>query len=169
MNEKPKCILCEKDVRVSKVSGKSASFVECNTCGNYEFDHFFEKAYVYMPREKRAMLSAYSRNRFERGEKPPELGDDDLLKDIITEYENKTLDEKLKNLILYIRKKSHQFGDSVLLEAKKDYPIMYSLSSEGFTEILNIAIAKKLIESTESGFKLTEEGWKMSTELMKSS
>jgi hypothetical protein len=85
---------------------------------------------------------------------------------IITKYANKNLAEKLENLIWYIRKKSPQFGDSVLLEAEKDYPITYSLSLEGFTEILNNAIEQGLIESTESGFKLTEKGWIIGTELM---
>jgi len=86
--------------------------------------------------------------------------------DIITGYANKNLAEKLENLIWYIRKKSPQFGDSVLLEAEKDYSIAYSLSPEGFTEILNNAIEQGLIESTESGFKLTERGWTIGTELM---
>ena len=86
--------------------------------------------------------------------------------DIITEYANKNLGEKLENLIWYIRKKSPQLGDSVLLEAEKDYSITYSLSLEGFTEILNNAIEQGLIESTESGFKLTEKGWTIGTELM---
>ena len=91
-----------------------------------------------------------------------------LLSWIITDYENKALDDKVKNLILYIRKKSPQYGDNVLLEAEKDYPITYSLGPEGFTEILNNAIEQGLIESTESGFKLTERGWTIGTELMES-
>jgi len=67
---------------------------------------------------------------------------------------------------LYIRKRSPQYGDSVLLEGEKDYPITYSLGPEGFTEILNNAIEQSLIKSIESGFELTEQGWKLGTELL---
>jgi len=114
------------------------------------------------------MLSAYTRERFELGEEPPELGDPKNLEEIIAEYKNKTAGEKLKNLVWYIRKKSPQFGDSVSLDAEKDYPITYSLSLEGFTEILRNPIGRQLIEPTESGLKLTEEGWTLGTELMES-
>ena len=168
MNEKTICIICEKDAEKSGVQGKDGYLAECATCGKYFLasPELFEGSYTGMPREKRAMLSAYTRERFERGEEPPELGDPDVLEEIIAKYENKTAGEKLKNLILYIRKKSPQFDDSILLEAEKDYPITYSLSPEGFTEILNNPIGQKLIEPTESGFKLTEEGWTLGTELM---
>jgi len=168
MSEISTCILCEKDAEKSGVQGKDGYLAECAICGKYFLGspELFEGSYTGMPREKRAMLSAHTRNLYERGEEPPELGDPDLLKDIITEYENKTAGDKLKNLILYIREKSPQFDDSVLLEAEKDYPITYSLSPEGFTEILNNPMGRKLIEPTESGFKLTEEGWKLGTELM---
>jgi len=171
MSEELKCILCEKNARGSDVQGKSASFVECNTCGNYEFERFFEKAYIYMPKEKRAMLSAYSRNRFEHEEEPPELRDPKNLEEIIAVCESKALDEKLKNLIWYIRKKSHQFGDSVSWNAEKDYPITYSLSPQEFTKIRDLAIEKGLLlwKARGVGLELTEEGWKMGIELMKSS
>jgi len=170
MNEKTICILCEKNAEKSGVQGKDGYLAECATCGKYFLGspELFEGSYTGMPREKRAMLSAYTRERFEHGGEPPVLGYPDVLKGIITEYENKTAGEKLKNLVWYIRKKSPQFDDSVLLEAEKDYPITYSLSPEGFTEILNNPIGQKLIESTESGLKLTEEGWTLGTELMES-
>ena len=168
MSEISTCILCEKDAEKSGVQGKDGYLAECAICGKYFLGspELFEGSYTGMPREKRAMLSAHTRNLFERGEEPPEFGDPDALEGIITEYENKTAGDKLKNLILYIREKSPQFDDSILLEAEKDYPITYSLSPEGFTDILNNPIGQKLIEPTESGFKLTEEGWKLGTELM---
>ncbi len=168
MNEKTICIICEKDAEKSGVQGKDGYLAECATCGKYFLasPELFEGSYTGMPREKKAMISAYARERFELGEEPPVLGYPD--EDIITEYENKTAGDKLKNLVWYIRKKSPQFGDSVSLDAEKDYPITYSLSPQGFTEILNNPIGQKLIEPTESGFKLTEEGWTLGTELMES-
>ena len=168
MSQDERCNLCEKSARISFITVDKYE-VNCETCGRYIFlNGLNEVKYNKIPREKRAMLSAYTRERFEHGGEPPVLGYPDVLKGIITEYENKTSGEKLKNLVWYIRKKSPQFDDSVLLEAEKDYPITYSLSPEGFTEILNNPIGQKLIESTESGLKLTEEGWTLGTELMES-
>lgn len=173
MSEEFKCILCEKNAQRSGVQGKDEYLAECTTCGKYFLGspEIFEGSYTSMPREKRAMVSAYTRELFERGEEPPELGDSDALKEIIAKYENKTLDEKLENLIWYIRKKSSQFGDSVSWDAQKDYPITYSLSPEGFTKIRDLAIEKDLLDlpARGTGLKLKEDGWKMGTELMKSS
>ena len=168
MSTEQRCILCEKDAEKSGVQGKDGYLAECATCGKYFLGspELFEGSYTGMPREKRAMLSAYTRERFELGEEPPEFGDADALEGIIAEYENKSDNEKLKNLIWYIRKESTQFGDSAPLDAEKDYPITYSLSSEGFTGILNNAIGQRLVDPIESDFKLTEQGWRRGTELM---
>jgi len=170
MNEKSTCIFCEKDAEKSGVQGKDGYLAECATCGKYFLGspELFEGSYTGMPREKRAMISAYTRERFERGENPPEFGDSNALKEIITEYENKTLDEKLENLIWYIRKKSPQFGDSVSWDARKDYPITYSLSPEGFTKIRDLAMKKDLLDwpARGAGLKLKEEGWTLGKKLM---
>ncbi len=170
MSEKFTCILCEKDAEKSGVQGKDGYLAECPTCGKYFLGspEMFEGSYTGMPREKRTMISAYTRERFERGEEPPEFGDSDALKEIITEYENKTLDEKLENLIWYIRKKSPQFGDSVSWDARKDYPITYSLSPEGFTKIRDLAMKKDLLDwpARGAGLKLKEEGWTLGKKLM---
>jgi hypothetical protein len=69
---------------------------------------------------------------------------------------------------MYIRRKSPQYGYNVLLEAEKDYPITYSLDPEGFRDILNKAIEQRLIKYIESGFELTDQGWKLGTELLES-
>ena len=166
MSQEEKCYLCEKSARISCITVDKYE-VNCETCGRYIFlNGINEVEYNKMPRENRAMLSAYTRERFELGVEPPELADPKNLEGIIVDYKNMTAGEKLKNLVWYIRKKSPQFGDSVSLDAEKDYPITYSLSLEGFTEIFNNPIGQKLIEPTESGFKLTEEGWTLGTELM---
>ncbi len=74
MSEKSTCILCEKDAEKSGVQGKDGYLGECATCGKYFLGspELFEGSYIGMPREKRAMLSAYTRGRFERGEEPPD-------------------------------------------------------------------------------------------------
>jgi len=173
MSKEGRCYLCEKNANVSSATNerKDANRVECETCKIYYLDApiMFRKEYEEMPREKRAMLSSYTRERFEHREKPPELGDPDALKEIIASYENKTLDEKLENLIWYIRKNSPQFGGSVSWDAEKDYPITYSLSPQGFTKMRDLAIKKGLLDwpARGTGLKLTEEGWKLGTELVK--
>ncbi len=169
MSSKERCILCERNSNVESVSGRDAIFVRCETCGKYQLGEPSESVRYYreeVQREKKAMLSAYTRERFEQGGEPPMLGYPHALEGIIAEYENKSDNEKLENLIWYIKKESSQFGDSVPLDAVKDYPITYSLSHEGFTEVLNNAIEQNLVEPIESDFKLTEQGWRRGTELM---
>lgn len=170
MNEKSKCILCEKDMEKSGISGRDGYLAECDTCGKYFLGspEIFEGSYTHMPREKRRMISSYTRDLFECGEELPTLEDTDNLKDIITECENKTLDEKLENLIWYLRKKSDEYGDSVHWKIERDYPITYSLSPQGFEKIVHLARDKDLlvIESRDS-LRLTEEGWKLGSKVMK--
>jgi hypothetical protein len=168
MNEQAICILCEKNAEKAHIPGRHGYFIKCDICGEYFLasPEIFESSYTAMPREKRTMISSYTRDCFEHSKEPPQLEDSGYLKGIITEYENKTLDDKLKNLILYVRKKSAQSGDRVFLEAEKDYPITYSQGLAGFTEILNNAIEQRLIKPIESGFELTDQGWKLSTELL---
>ncbi len=170
MNEQAICILCEKNAEKAHIPDKVGYFIKCDTCGEYFLasPEIFESSYTEMPREQRAMISAYTRDCFVHRKEPPQLEDAGYLKGIITEYENKTLDDRIKNLIFYIRTKSHQYGYNVLLEAEKDYPITYSPGPEGFGEILNSAIEQRLIKSIESGFELTEQGWKLGTELLES-
>ena len=169
MSEKSTCILCEKDAIVSGESGKDVNFVKCETCGKYYLGeptelvkHYREK----VPREKKAMISAYVRELFERGAEPPLLGYPH--EEIIAEYENKTLDEKLENLVWYIRKMFSQFGDSVSWDAVKDYPITYSLSAKGCTEVRDVAIKRGLLywPAISTVLKLKEEGWTLGTKLM---
>jgi len=170
MSEKSKCILCEKDIEKEGVQGRNGYSAECPICGKYFLasPEIFEGSYIQMPREKRKMISAYTRELFECREEMPVLEDPNNLEEIITEYENKSPDKKLENLIWYIRKKSSQFEDNVPLNGEKDYPITYSLSPQEFNEILNNSIEQKLVEPTESGYKLTEKGWKLGTRFLES-
>lgn len=165
------CVLCEQESERSHEQGKDGYAVECDTCGKCFLGspEIFEKGYIHMPRERRAMIFAYTRELFELGRERPEFGDDELLNDIIEDYEKKTSDQKLENLIFYIRKKTKQFGDDVPANAKRDYPITYSLSEEEFSAILRLAKERGLLTEGAKGLavKLTEVGWRMSTKIMK--
>lgn len=172
MTEKSKCILCEKDAERSFPQGKDGYLAECAVCGKYFLasPELFEGSYTSMPREKRRMLSAHIRNLFELGEEPPELESKGLWEGIITEYENKTLNEKLENLIWYLRKESKEFGDEVPFDQEKDYPVTFSLSSEGLMKIVQLAMDKGLLDrpSKDPDLILREDGWNLGTELLKS-
>jgi hypothetical protein len=127
MSREQKCYFCEKSASVSSAvnENKDDNRVKCETGGIYYLGSstLFEKDYKEMPREKRTMLSAYTRQCFELGEEPPELGDTDLLKNIIAEYENKTLDDEVENLILYLRERSSQYGELASWDAEKDFKL----------------------------------------------
>jgi hypothetical protein len=168
-----KCILCEQECERHHPQGMDGYEVECQTCGRYFLasPEIFEAAYIKMPREKRSMISAYTRELFEQGKERPELGDDDLLASVIEEYENKTDDQRLENLILFLRKRSKEFGVAVDINEARDYPITYSLSKDGFSAILKVAKDRGLLEEGTAGLggRLTEEGWKMGTRVMKAS
>lgn len=177
MSEKSICILCEKEAEKSGISGRDGYLIECETCGKYFLGspEIFEGSYKSMPREKRALISAFTRGFPRHEEKFLELGDEVIShpagyspssiswNKIIEEYESKSEDEKLENLISYIKNESKQFGDRVLLDGEKDYPITYSLSSQEFTTIRDIAIKRDILTraSSGAGFELTEKGWKM--------
>jgi len=167
MNEE--CILCSRIAEVSKVPGWGEYSVECATCGNYTYDDFFKTAYTSIEKDKRAMISAYTRECFELGMEPPKLGNPDHLKEKIEEYKNKTIEEKLDNLILYLKKKSSYLGDCVAWDEKKDYPITYSPYPQEFTKIRNLAKERNLLywKSRDSGLELSGEAWELAEKLEK--
>lgn len=115
---KERCILCGKIAEISRILGKDESSVKCDTCGIYIHDNFFRDSYLKLPEYERAMISAYTRECYERREETPKLADPDHSKEIIVNYKNKTLDEKLDNLILYL-KKSPDIFEIVSLGMKK--------------------------------------------------
>ena len=119
MSQENICYLCEGNATIRSAGSeeKDANFVECKICRNYYLASppIYEVEYrEKLPSEKKAMLSAYTREQYELGKEPPELGDPDTLMDIITHHENKTLDEKLDNLIWYLRKNSKEYGLSLI-------------------------------------------------------
>jgi len=167
---KEECILCGRIAEVNRPDvGKGEYSVECDTCKNYSYDNLFKSAYVSMEEDKRAMLSAYTRECFELGVEPPKLGDPDHLQDQIEKYKNKTIEEKLDNLILYLKKKSSYLGDSVAWDEKKDYPITYSPNPKEFTKIRYLAKERNLLycRSRDSGLELSGDGWEMAKKIEK--
>ncbi|MBN2433628.1 MAG: nucleotide-binding protein [Spirochaetes bacterium] len=158
---KNKCILCGEVAETTKIEQKSEYSVKCRTCGEYIYDHFFENSYLNMPKEERAMISAFTREFSELGMEPPKLDNPDYLEVNIKKYKNKTIEEKLNNLILYLKKKSSYLGDNIDWDEKKDYPITYSPNPQEFSKIRDLAKSRNLIywRSADSGLELTGDGW----------
>lgn len=165
------CILCGRIAEVSKSQGKAEYSITCNTCRIYIYDHFFKGAYLSMREDERAMISAYTRECFELGNEPPKLEDPDNLKGIIAEYKSKTIEEKLNNLLFYVRIKSKFVGDSVPWAEEKDYPITYSPYPQESSKIRDLAINRNLLywKSRDSGLELSGDGWEETEKLQKES
>jgi len=168
---KEACILCGRIAEASKSQGKAEYSITCNTCGIYIYDHFFKGAYLSMREDERAMISAYARECFELGNEPPKLKDSDNLKGIIAEYKSKIIEEKLNNLLFYVRKRSKFLGDSVPWAEEKDYPITYSPYPQESSKIRDLAINRNLLywKSRDSGLELSGDGWEETEKLQKES
>jgi len=124
-----------------------------------------------MGERKRAMLSAYTRECFEREKDPPILENPDFLNEKIEEYENKTIEEKLNNLLLYLKTISRYLGDSVPWAAEKDYPITYSPNPQEFNKIRELAGRRDLLywKARGADLELSGDGWEMAERLEKES
>lgn len=169
---KDECILCGRITKVVRPDTSKAEYsVECSACGTYTYDHFFKKAYTSLDKEKRAMVSSYTRECFELGKELPKLSDPDHIEDKIEKYKNKTLEEKLNNLLLYLKKKSRYLGDSVSWGEKTDYPITYSPNPQEFIKIRDHAIKRNLLfwKSRGAGLELSGDGWEEAEKLEKES
>lgn len=119
----------------------------------------------------RAMISAYTRECLELGKETPELGDPDNLKDIIEEYENKFLDDRLDNLIRYLGKNSKYYIVNIPVVPEKDYPITYSSDPQEFKELFDFGFKENLWSKGAKGtdLRFESEGWRRFENLMKKS
>lgn len=139
-------------------------YIECPICGRYEIDYLSELGFTRLPSEEKAMISAFTRELSEYNSLPPELhtlDDEGQIEKIISRYKKKTIMEKLDNLILYLGKKSHYFGQPLKIHGEIEYPITYSKDREEFNNIFNQAMEAGLIELPKTGgnAKLTLKGW----------
>jgi len=164
-----KCILCGREVELKKISGKVEYFVSCMACGKYIYDHFFKNSYLAMSQEEKAMLTAYSREKAEIQDDTLMLADPNIFVDVIKKYRNKSLSEKLENLILYLKRKSKQFGDYVSWDSNIDYPITFSPNAEEASEIVELAFKEGFREKGARGvgLRLTMKGWNKGEEIQK--
>jgi len=166
MSPKQLCILCNHPAKeFQRESNSEIYYLECNICGKYKSTQFEdETSLIRLDPKKKAMISAYTRELYEYDALTPELhilGDEGQMERIIERYEKKTVIEKLNNLILYIGRKSHYFGESLHIHGENDYPITYSFDEKEFENIKKQAFDAGFFSLPTSGgnVKLTWSGW----------
>ena len=176
MCQRNSCILCSRDAEFEHIQETTKYRVKCNVCGIYKIADIEISSIKDMRPEDRAMISAYTRELFEREGKEPDL--DELKSNyqidiIVKRYKGKNSKDKLYNLIWYISKKSKYFGFSVRVLAEKDYPITFSPNRREFEEILEAAKKEGLIKDVPldsqggGNISLTWRGWRLAEELRK--
>jgi len=176
MCQKNSCILCSREAEFEQIQGTTEYIIKCDVCGKYRIATIEMCSIKEMPQEDQAMISAYTRELFEREGKEPDL--DELKSNyqidiIVKRYKGKNSKDKLYNLIWYISKKSKYFGFSVRVLAEKDYPITFSPNRREFEEILEAAKKEGLIKDVPldsqggGNISLTWRGWRLAEELRK--
>jgi len=144
--------------------------VECKICGRYESTDFDDLAFKLFSKEKKAMISAYTRELFEYKSPKPVLHtlSENQIENIIERYQKKTIHEKLDRLIQYAEKKSSYFGENIKssIDSSKDYPVTYSKNIWEFKNIFNQARKVGLLQSeSRDHLALTWAGWQRAEEI----
>lgn len=168
-----KCVLCGNDLlSIVDVSGTASYKAECRICGWYKCEDLGDEDLRRRRPDEKVMLSAYTRNLTEDVFPMPNLAEmsDEEMERIITNFEKKTLPEKLNNLILYLGNKSEYFEFPFKLVRQFDYPLTFSKNAEEFQSLWNHAKRTELIfEPQIPGHNyntaLTWKGWDKYEEL----
>ncbi|MBW1824906.1 MAG: hypothetical protein JRI87_10135 [Deltaproteobacteria bacterium] len=165
MSPETPCILCNSTVSRSQVGQTSALYMaECEVCGKYISDDFNDNGFGQKSDLDRAMISAYTRELHELQSPIPELHNLDFenqIEVIIQRYKNKSIIEKLNNLVLYVGHNSDYFGKPLIFHEEKDYPITYSGNKTECDNIKNQVFEAGYVKNPRSGgnVSLTWEGW----------
>lgn len=165
MSPEPICIFCSQRAKnFRRIKPPDGYYLECEICGRYESDDLDDEEFKRLSKEDKAMISAFTRELSEYDASAPEinaLDEEGQLEKVIERYKKKTIMDKLDNLILYIGRKSHYFGQPLKIHGEIEYPITYSIDKEEFDNIFNQAMGVGLLELPTSGgnAKLTWKGW----------
>jgi nucleoside 2-deoxyribosyltransferase len=124
----------------------------------------------------RAMLSAYTRELYEHDSPIPDLAALDTegqIERIIEKFKKKTVFEKLDNLILYLGKKSHFFGEPLFTDKLTDFPLTYSNNDREFEKMFQYAISVRYIshpgpQGGGGNTVLEMKGWERAEKLLES-
>ncbi|MCX6575164.1 MAG: hypothetical protein NTV82_02095 [Candidatus Aminicenantes bacterium] len=147
MSPSQNCILCNHEaVGILRQPSSDTYQIECKVCGKYKSTDLHDPGFRQLSEAERTMLSAYTRELYEYNEPIPELhvlDDQNQIKNIIERYKKKSVVEKLDNLILYVGKKSHYFGEALSIHGEDDYPITFSINKNEFDKIKEQAFKSK--------------------------
>lgn len=110
------------------------------------------------------MISAYTRELYELNSPVPELhtlNSENQIEIIIARFKNKTVIDKLNNLVLYMGRKSDYFGKPLRFHEETDYPITYSSNKVESDNIKNQAFEAGYFKlpTTGGNVMLTWKGW----------
>jgi hypothetical protein len=172
------CILCGNEVKdYHRIAGTERYQAECDICGKYISSSFGNLGLNALPAEDKAMLTAYTRELFENNAPEPELdilAEQNQLNIIIQSYKQKSINDKVENLIRFFAKKTNYFGKEVIIDFFKDYPITYSNKLNEIENIFFLCVDLNLIKNVpglsdnKQPASLTLQGWLKSEEIKES-
>lgn len=143
----PICSAPEADVSGMQPHGDEDFYeVRCRLCGEYRITHRAAKFSITEYKEKAYILSGVVRNRFARGER---LLISDANLSILFEEAMLPVDpvEAIDLLLIYLSTKTKWPGEAIQLNAREDYPILYSKNDNEFLYYARTAQSLDLIET----------------------
>ncbi|MFI5399300.1 MAG: hypothetical protein ACHQ9S_27540 [Candidatus Binatia bacterium] len=136
--------------------------VSCARCGRYRITL---SAYEDVDnnkqfREASYLISGVTRNAAERGA-PLLIRTDNLHQLLASALRPSTVGEAADRLLEWIASKSSKFGESVPVDGRTDYPIIYGKDNEEFVYILDHLKQRDFVRQTPTGsaFRITPAGY----------
>lgn len=168
MGESKLCLLCglASGFEAASRASKPVDIYKCNTCGSYEIHGFSQHINTLLGNtEHKHALSAISKSFFEIYDK-----------NVVFTYENisefvqtgsfpgiiipRTIEDKCRQILLYIQKKSQHPGADVSLKNHVHFLIAFAKNYTEFGYYLNHLQGLGLIQrSSGDNYQLTPKGW----------
>jgi diguanylate cyclase (GGDEF)-like protein len=154
------CPLCDggasaKSLHDNSGALRSASQVDCRTCGRFDITEEQAVDSRALPSDRRALLSALTRNATERGE-TLELDTatvDRLLK--TTSWPSLTAREDM--LLKYVADHAEGLGYPVWLSHQKDYPLFFLRSEDEFSFLVTSLASSGMMRITKTSSLIAHE------------
>jgi hypothetical protein len=162
------CPICKYSQIAKNREGAGYSIV-CGRCGKYIVSDTFISGHDQKRlNEISYLLSGFSRELFETGEKEPTFlttNIEDYLKNHLMP-EKDSVEDKAEKLLQRIKEKSTYYGERVAIDYGKDYSLAYAQNENEFSALLNFVqdsgLTKNDLYTGMSFITLTAEGWNLS-------
>jgi len=161
METKQICYLCGLPSDSLPHRERAERGVSCNRCGDYYIDALLVEGGGPTDKERKVILSGYTRWQKELSNPIPEINVENIEK-IIEENKKHSDEEKIDRLLLYYSRKYPSKGSYANYDYNLDYSITYSPDSNEFLYLLKDIAYKKLgyLEVLAIDvFKIQPEGW----------